>query len=49
LTASDLIQASLNYIYALSPFALVFAAIACGDQLVTLIKRAVGVYRSRWG
>jgi len=49
MTAADLIAASLDYIAALAPFALVYAVIACAEQLVGLIRKAAGVYQSRRG
>lgn len=49
MTASDLIGASMDYIAALAPFALVYAVIACAEQLVGLLKKAASVYQSRRG
>jgi len=49
MTASDLIGASMDYIAALAPFALVYAVIACAEQLVGLLKKAASVYQGRRG
>lgn len=46
MSATDMIDASFRYLLALAPFALVFSAIACADQLVDLVKRAASVRRS---
>lgn len=40
MNAQDLIQASMQYLLWLSPFALVFSVVACADQLISLVKKA---------
>lgn len=48
MSAQDLIGASMQYLLALSPFALVFSVVACAEQLIGLVKKAAAVKRRGW-
>lgn len=49
MTAQELIEASVQYILMLSPFALVFTVIACAEQLIGLVKKAANAGRNLRG
>lgn len=45
MNAAELMAGGMKLIGALSPFALVYLAIACSEQLVGLLRKAAGTYR----
>jgi hypothetical protein len=45
MTAQDILGASLVYIEYISPFILVYSAVAMADDLISLVKKAAAAMR----